>query len=86
MFTEAKHLYKWFLKTFGYVAIVNPFSRVCHVLGDYFPPSEHLKKHEKTHMQQIDKEGALKFCFKYLWFSIIYGYANNPYEVEARKK
>ena len=86
MFKEAKHFYKWFLKTFGYVAIVNPFSRVCHVLPDHFPPSERLKKHEETHIQQIKRDGVLKFCIKYVWYLLLYGYGNNPYEVEARAR
>lgn len=86
MFKEARHIYKWFLRIFGYVAIVNPFSLTCHVLPDSYPPSKRLKKHEETHIQQIERDGTFKFCIKYVWYLLIYGYKDNPYEVEARQK
>ncbi len=40
--------------------------------------------HEIVHIQQWQKEGKIKFVLKYLYFSIIYGYYQNPYEKEAR--
>lgn len=86
MFKEAKHIYKWFLKTFGYVAIVNPFSLTCYVLEGYFPPSVPLKAHEDTHFKQIKKDGRIIFCLKYLWYILLYGYTGNPYEIEAKQK
>lgn len=85
MFIQARHLYFWFLNTFGYVAIVNPFSLVCHVLPEYLPLSHRLKTHEQTHFAQIKREGRLKFCIKYLYYNLRYGYRNNPYEIEARE-
>lgn len=42
-------------------------------------------KHELAHIEQYQKHGLLKFLFLYLWYSIKYGYYNNPFEVEARK-
>ncbi len=42
-------------------------------------------KHELAHIEQYKKYGLLKFLFLYLWYSIKYGYYNNPFEVEARK-
>ncbi len=42
-------------------------------------------KHELAHIEQYKKHGLLKFLFLYLWYSIKYGYYNNPFEVEARK-
>lgn len=85
MFREARHIYKWFLKAFGYVAVVNPFSGTCHILEGYYPPGKKLEAHELEHLAQIKREGVIKFCLKYLWYLIRYGYKNNPYEVEARK-
>lgn len=85
MFVKARHLYFWFLNTFGYIAIVNPFSMVCHVLPEYFPVGNRLKAHEETHFTQIRREGILKFTLKYLFYLAKYGYRNNPYEIEARK-
>ena len=83
-FKKAKHFYKWFLQIFGYAAVVNPFSLTCHVLPDCYPPSTELKSHEEAHFRQIKNDGVIKFCLKYLWYLIIYGYKNSPYEKEAR--
>jgi hypothetical protein len=33
----------------------------------------------------IRHEGRLKFSVKYLYFTLRYGYWNNPYEIEARE-
>ena len=43
-------------------------------------------KHELVHIEQYKKHGLVKFLTLYLWYSIKYGYYNNPFEVEARKK
>lgn len=47
--------------------------------------NESLRKHEMAHIEQIKKEGKIKFSVKYLYYSIKYGYLNNSYEIEARK-
>lgn len=82
-FVKASHIYYYFLKIFGYVAIVNPFSLTCHVLPEYIPLGRKLKNHEETHFKQIKQDGVLKFCVKYLYYNIRYGYHKNPYEIEA---
>ena len=46
--------------------------------------SDVLFRHEMEHMYQVCRDGWLKFYVKYLWYSMRYGYLNNPYEVEAR--
>jgi hypothetical protein len=43
-------------------------------------------KHELVHIEQYKKHGLIKFLSLYLWYSIKYGYYNNPFEVEAREK
>lgn len=43
-------------------------------------------KHELAHIEQYQKHGVPKFLTLYLWYSIKYGYYNNPFEVEAREK
>ena len=40
--------------------------------------------HELKHIQQFKQHGFLRFIFLYLWESILHGYANNKYEMEAR--
>lgn len=81
---EAKGVYKLFLKTFGYGAITMPWKTV-HMLSDRLQ-DEKLVAHEMVHIEQIEREGGLVFTLKYLWYNIKYGYASNPYEIEAREK
>ena len=59
------------------------FWRVIYIL----PGHEHdqrLLRHERKHLEQIEREGRLLFAIKYSWWTLRYGYWNNPYEVEAR--
>ena len=44
---------------------------------------DYLFRHELQHVYQIQKEGVLKFYFKYLWYLLRHGYKKNPYEIEA---
>lgn len=45
---------------------------------------DRLFRHEWEHVQQVYRDGWIKFYFKYIWYSIVHGYKNNPYEVMAR--
>jgi len=40
--------------------------------------------HELKHVQQFQQYGFLPFIVLYLWESILHGYTNNKYEIEAR--
>jgi hypothetical protein len=60
------------------------FWNVIYVL----PGHEHnarLIRHERKHLEQIERDGRLVFSIKYLWWLARHGYWNNPYEVEARR-
>jgi hypothetical protein len=46
---------------------------------------EKLIRHEKKHIEQIQEQGRLKFAVKYTYYTMRYGYQNNPYEIEARE-
>ncbi len=41
-------------------------------------------KHELCHIRQFAAHGYLLFMLKYVWESILHGYHNNKYEIEAR--
>jgi hypothetical protein len=43
-------------------------------------------KHEMAHVEQYRRHGIFKFLLLYSWYSIKYGYTNNPFEIEAREK
>ena len=45
---------------------------------------QRLLRHERCHLEQIEREGRLLFSIKYWWWLCRYGYWNNPYEIEAR--
>lgn len=66
------------------VAMIDPFFLNILTLGNT-NISETLYKHEACHIQQVKRDGRLKFICKYLYYNIRYGYYNNPYEIEARK-
>ena len=50
-----------------------------------FLRNEKWVKHEVCHLQQFKKHGKFIFIIKYLWESMLHGYYNNKYEIEARK-
>ena len=41
-------------------------------------------RHEMVHIRQFQHHGFLPFIARYLWESLLHGYSNNKYEVEAR--
>ena len=40
--------------------------------------------HELKHIQQFHRYGFIQFIILYIWESILHGYRNNKYEIEAR--
>ena len=40
--------------------------------------------HELKHVEQFRRYGFVPFIFRYLWESLLKGYYNNKWEVEAR--
>ncbi len=41
-------------------------------------------KHELKHVAQYERMGTWRFLWVYLFYSIKFGYRNNPLEIEAR--
>jgi hypothetical protein len=79
---EAKHIFKWFLNTFGYAAITMPWKTI--YIKQSSLTDAGLINHEMVHIAQIEKIGPVKFTLMYIWYNIRYGYENNPFEIEAR--
>ena len=46
-----------------------------------------IQRHELKHIEQINREGDIKFSIKYLWYSFKYGYHSplHVYEEQARQ-
>lgn len=43
-------------------------------------------RHELQHCYQIKRIGRFKFYISYLWFFLLKGYKNHPYEIEADER
>ena len=83
---EAKGIYSWFLYKFNYSAITMPWKTI-HVRSDRLDSKySKLLDHEKVHIAQIEKLGAIKWTVTYLYYQLKYGYIKNPFEIEARSK
>lgn len=78
----ARGLIAWVLRRTGFAGVTLPW-------GIYILPEkmqdERLIKHEREHARQIEEHGIIGFYARYLWYSLRYGYRNNPLEVQARK-
>lgn len=59
------------------------FWNVIYVLPGH-EHNERLLRHERCHLEQIERDGRLLFSIKYAWWTLRHGYWMNPYEVEAR--
>ena len=81
MFVEAKGFWRWLLIRLDLVGLVMPWKRV-YILPEWMDDPVILT-HEMVHIEQIERDGAVRFTVKYLWWLAIYGYRNNPYEIEA---
>ena len=56
-----------------------------HVLTRATSLDECILRHERVHMEQWRRYGLLGFLTRYLWYHFKYGYAGNPFEIEARE-
>ena len=82
--TPAPLIVLWFLKASNSLAVTMPWKTV------YCRPGQEenyaLAAHEAVHVSQIERDGAIKWTIKILYYLLRYGYINSPYEVEARTK
>lgn len=49
-----------------------------------FLSSPRWLRHEMVHIRQFRRYGFMPFVARYLWESLLRGYAGNKYEIEAR--
>lgn len=77
----AKRVVLLWMKLTGFRGITLPWAIYLHPtrIADM-----KLIRHEIKHAEQMKRDGVLRFLVKYLWWSVRYGYWNNPYEIEAR--
>ena len=78
----AAGLIAWYMRACGFAGWAS-FWNTIYVLPGY-ENDQSLLRHERKHLEQIERDGRLLFAIKYSWWAIRHGYWNNPYEVEAR--
>ncbi len=81
IFLQARVFWRPALRLLGAAAITMPWRRI-YVLGEHFD-DEILRRHEMIHIEQIERDGAVLFSLRYLWWLARYGYRQNPYEIDA---
>lgn len=79
----ATGLFRAYMRLCGFKGWTSFWATV-YVLPGY-ESSSRLLRHEAKHLEQIEREGRVRFACKYLWQLCRYGYRNAPYEVEARR-
>jgi len=80
----ATGLISWYMRACGFEGWTS-FWRVIYVLPGH-ENNQRLLRHERKHLEQIEREGRLLFAIKYLYWLCRYGYQKYPYEVEAYKE
>jgi len=68
-------------------AVALVLGRTIHLSGttkEQFLQNHRWVKHELRHVEQYEQHGFVLFLLKYLWWSLRYGYRNNPLEKDAR--
>ena len=79
-----KYSIQWFLlKRMKKDAMVDVFKKQIYYIGSY--PSQALIRHERKHIEQINKYGKIGYLIMWNYYNAKYGYLNNPLEIEARK-
>lgn len=80
-FEPAGRFWSFILRRLKVVAIVVPWG-VCYHIGTVSLP---LKRHERVHWEQYRRHGRIWFLVLYLVETLRHGYAENRFEVEARR-
>ncbi len=75
----------WKLGSENVAMVLGNYILLYNVSRQHFLQSNTWVCHELVHVQQWHRHTYLGFLAKYLWYSIRYGYTNNPFEVEASK-
>ena len=79
----ARHVTRWFLRTFGYGGITLPPFGI-FILAERLD-EERLVRHEQAHLEQAQRMGIVRWYLTYARLTMRHGYRNNPLEVEARE-
>lgn len=79
---NATGLLAWYMRCCGFAGWASFWNTIYVLPG--FEHDQPLLRHERKHLEQIERDGRLLFSIKYLYWLCRYGYKKCPYEVEAR--
>lgn len=78
----ATGLLAWIMRRVGFLGWTSFWGAV-YVLPGH-ENNERLLRHERKHLEQVERDGRVLFSIKYLWWLARCGYWLNPYEIQAR--
>ena len=78
----ATGLIRAYMRLFGFAGWTSFWNTVYVLPGR--ESDQRLLRHERCHLEQIQRDGRLVFAVKYLWWLLLHGYLDNPYERAAR--
>jgi hypothetical protein len=78
----ATGLILWYMNRCGFQGWTS-FWNVIYLAPGY-EMHQGLIRHERKHLEQMQRDGKVVYAIKYSYWLLRYGYRNNPYEVEAR--
>ena len=78
----APTLILWLLRWVNHWAVTFPNGTIYCVPEQLY--NVRLMTHERVHLDQIKRDGALLWTLKSWYYMVRYSRAENPYEVEAR--
>lgn len=81
-FYVASGFWLWLLDRFGFDGITLPWGAIHMREAFFFDPW--LREHELQHVRQIERLGRVRFCVRYVYEMVRYGYWQSPLEEEAR--
>ena len=83
-FRQAGFVWQRVLNALGCAAIAMPW-RTVYLLPKYYEHQQ-LRLHEAVHIEQMNREGTIRFCVLYLWDLYRVGYWENRFEKEAYRR
>lgn len=78
----ARNLIAAYLRWQGFAGITLPWA--IYLLPESMQDAA-LIRHERVHERQYAYYGTTGFLLRYFWYQALYGYENNPLEIEARQ-
>jgi hypothetical protein len=74
----------WKLNSDNAAIVIGNTIHLCNASRSEFLKNKTWLCHELKHIQQFSQYGFIPFVFMYVRESLLHGYANNKFEIEAR--